>query len=195
MLARTTLILAGAIWLNGLSSPTALAQASSPSASSEENPKAAVRTQPLSPAESQSQIVVPSGGRPLLLAAEPLVIDPVECVFDDAGRCWIVEMHDYPSVREGVPQGRIRVLSDSDGDGKYDTSKVFADQLNMPTGIALWKNGALVTVAGQLLWLADLDQDGVAEHREVWLTGFSESNEQLRANHPRDLLDQTISYS
>ncbi len=61
-----------------------------------------------------------------------------------------------------------------------------------PTGIALWKDGALITLAGQLEWMRDNDHDGAVDQREVWLEGFAKQNEQLRANHPRVELDGKI---
>lgn len=120
-----------------------------------------------------------------LVASEPLVIDPVDAAFDEAGRLWVVEMRDYPLLEAGQsPQGRVRILFDSDDDGILDSSKVFADGLNMPTGLALWKPGALVTLAGELAYFPDHNGDLRADEKQQWLSGFAEDNEQLRANHP-----------
>ena len=70
-----------------------------------------------------------------LLASEPLVVDPVDIAFDEAGRLWVVEMRDYPLLPAGQkPRGRIKVLLDENHDGNFDTSRVFVDDLNMPTG-------------------------------------------------------------
>ncbi|MCR9295651.1 MAG: c-type cytochrome, partial [bacterium] len=120
-----------------------------------------------------------------LIAAEPLVQDPVEVAFDGSGRMWVVEMRDYPFVLEEPPRGRIKILEDADADGSYDRSILFADQLDMPTGLALWQDGAVVTLAGEVVFLRDQNRDGVADASEQWLTGFTQDNEQLRANHPR----------
>lgn len=139
----------------------------------------------LSPEESRAEIVLASNWEARLLAHEPQCVDPVEVAFDDSGRMWVVEMRDYPYRLAELPRGRIRILSDTDGDGRYETSQVFADGLEMPTGLAFWQQGVLVTVAGQMLFLSDSDGDGVADRRQVWIDGFSEDNEQLRANHPR----------
>ncbi|GAB5406940.1 MAG: hypothetical protein Aurels2KO_51710 [Aureliella sp.] len=117
------------------------------------------------------------------VASEPLVVDPVDAVFDEFGRIWVVEMRDYPLLRnEKNPRGRIRVLS-PDAAGCY-TSNVFADGLVMPTGIALWRGGAVVTLAGKVVHFPDEDRDLAADSTEVWITGLSTGNEQLRANHP-----------
>ena len=153
-----------------------------------------VRERPLSPAESSAKIELAAGFHLQLIASEPEVASPVDATFDDRGRLWVVEMIDYPYKKpdQAEPRGRIRILDDSDGDGKFDKASVFADKLDMPTGIALWKDGALVTLAGQLEWMRDTDNDGTVDNREVWLEGFAKQNEQLRANHPRVELDGRI---
>ncbi len=146
---------------------------------------AEVRRAPLPPDESLKLIELTAGEQARLLAHEPQIIDPVEAIFDDAGRLWVVEMPDYPFRVGEQPQGRIVVLSDPDGDGLFDSPQVFADQLEMPTGMSLWKDGVVATVAGKLVYLTDTTGDGRADHTQVWLEGFKEDNEQLRANHPR----------
>ncbi|MCC7336061.1 MAG: c-type cytochrome [Pirellulaceae bacterium] len=146
---------------------------------------AGLRQTPLAPADSLQLIELLDGNQARLLAHEPQVVDPVEVAFDDAGRMWVIEMRDYPFATGEQPRGQIVVLSDNDGDGEYESSQVFADHLDMPTGLALWKEGVVATVAGQLIYLTDSDGDGRAEHTQIWLEGFSKDNEQLRANHPR----------
>ncbi len=145
----------------------------------------APRTAALSPAESLGLVEVAAGWDAQIIASEPLVIDPVEVAFDDAGRMWIVEMCDYPFLVAGKPQGRVKVIVDSDGDGVFDSATIFADKLDMPTGLALWKQGAVVTLAGEVAYFVDHDGDLVADEKQQWLTGFTIENEQLRANHPR----------
>ncbi len=143
------------------------------------------RTAALSPEASLEQIELADGYRLELLASEPLVIDPVEVAFDSSGRMWVVEMRDYPFRVADQPQGTIRILTDRDGDGRFDHAQVFADKLEMPTGLAFWKDGVVVTLAGKLLFLRDTNGDLTADETQVWLEGFAEENEQLRANHPR----------
>ncbi|MCA9193582.1 MAG: c-type cytochrome [Planctomycetales bacterium] len=143
------------------------------------------RSQPLSTGESLSRLEIEPGYSVSLMAAEPLIIDPIDVAFDDMGRMWVVEMRDYPFQIGDMPEGRITILSDSNGDGIYDHSQVFADRLKMPTGLALWRSGAVVTLAGEMTFFEDLDNDLHADKQTIWLTGFSQQNEQLRANHPR----------
>lgn len=144
-----------------------------------------LRNQPLPASESLADLLVEPGYQINLLAAEPLVIDPIDVAFDDRGRLWVVEMRDYPFPQSAANHGRIRILHDSNVDGTYDRSTTFADQLDMPTGLALWRDGVVVTVAGQMLFLRDTTGDDRADVTQQWLSGFSQQNEQLRANHPR----------
>lgn len=121
-----------------------------------------------------------------LVAAEPTIVDPVAARFDERGRLWVVEMRDYPTgPAEGdEPSGRIVILTDTDQDGFFESSTTFADKLMFPTGLQPWKGGAIVTLAGEIAYFHDVDNDGVSDSRETWFTGFAEDNEQLRANHP-----------
>ena len=129
-----------------------------------------------------------------LAACEPNVIDPVSISFDSAGRMWVVEMRDYPTgpSEAGKPNGCIKVLQDLDGDGFFESSTLFADGLNMPTGITCFRDGVIATVAGKVMYFGDSDQDGVCDLKETWFDGFSEGNEQLRANHPTWTLENQI---
>ncbi|HAM70241.1 MAG TPA: hypothetical protein DCM86_01175 [Verrucomicrobiales bacterium] len=114
-----------------------------------------------------------------LVASEPDVASPVAMAWDADGRLYVAEMFDYPL---GPAPGRIKVLEDRDGDGVYETSHVFADQLPFPNGVLPWNGGLFVTAAPDLLYLKDTDGDGKADIRKVLFTGFGEGNQQLRAN-------------
>lgn len=120
------------------------------------------------------------------VASEPLVVDPVSARLDARGRLWVVEMPDYPTgPREGHgPSGRIKVLQDTDGDGRFDEGKVFADGLLFATGVQPYRSGAFVTLSGKIIYLEDVDGDGRADKQQELFEGFAEQNEQLRANHP-----------
>ncbi len=108
-----------------------------------------------------------------LVTHEPLVRDPVAITFDENGRMFVCEMIDYSEERDHTPHwGRISVLEDKDGDGFYETSKVFADNLPWPTGL-IWANGGLYVGATPDIWrFEDRDGDGRAEIREKVFTGF-----------------------
>ena len=119
-----------------------------------------------------------------LVATEPAVVDPIAMRFDEFGRMWVVEMRDYPTLQGGQPDSQIKIIEDKDGDGIYESATVFANHLMFPTGIQPWKKGVIVTLAGKVLFLADLDGDGVCDQEKTLFTGFAEQNTQLRANHP-----------
>ncbi|MBI3415477.1 MAG: c-type cytochrome [Verrucomicrobia bacterium] len=110
-----------------------------------------------------------------LFVQEPDVVDPVAMTFDADGRIYAVEMRDYPLGigPEHRPGGTVRLLEDTDGDGKIDRSTVFAENLRFPTSIAPWNGGVLVTAPPDILFLKDTDGDGRADVREVVLTGFT----------------------
>jgi glucose/arabinose dehydrogenase len=107
---------------------------------------------PISPEESLAHFELHPGLKIELVAAEPDVIDPVAIAFDEDGRLWVVEMIDYPNgPKEGEsPRSRIRILEDTDGDGRYDSSRVFADNLLFVNGVQPWRGGVIVTLAGEV---------------------------------------------
>lgn len=141
---------------------------------------------PLEPSAAEQAMAVHPGWSATIVAHEPLVIDPVAIRFDRNRRLWVVEMSDYPTgPRTGeAPIGRVRILEDRDHDGKYESATTFADHLLFPTGVQPWRDGAIVTLAGQVVWMQDTDGDLVADKTDVWFEGFSTGNTQLRANHP-----------
>jgi putative membrane-bound dehydrogenase-like protein len=129
-----------------------------------------------------------------LVAAEPEVIDPIDIRFDEFGRMYVVEMRDYPlGPKPGEPPlSRIKLLEDRDGDGRFETAFVFAENLSFVTGVQPWKGGVIVTLAGRVAYLKDTDGDHKADLEETWFTGFAQENSQLRANHPRFAHDNHI---
>jgi len=149
---------------------------------------------PLSPQEAIKHFRLADGFRIELAAAEPLIESPVAMTFDEHGRLWVVEMRDYPNgPAPGMkPEGRIRILADKDGDGRFDHSSIFADELLFANGILPWKDGVIVTAAPYIVWLRDTDGDGKADKREVLYEGFSTQNPQLRVSHPQLGIDNWI---
>ena len=127
---------------------------------------------PLTPARALEKMTVPDGFHVQLVASEPDIVNPVAMTFDSRGRIWITESLEYPRRSPGPGRDRIKILEDTDGDGTADTFKIFADGLNIPSGIALGYGGVYVANAPDLLFLRDTDGDDVADTREVLLTGF-----------------------
>ena len=139
---------------------------------------------PLTPEESAAAMRPRPGFTVALVAAEPLVVDPVAFDWDASGRLWVVEMRDYPLGMDGKgkPGGVLKRLTDENGDGTFDTAAVFAEGLPFPTGLHQWRNGVIVSAAPDILFLADSDGDGRADVRKVLFTGFTEGNQQHRIN-------------
>jgi len=107
-----------------------------------------------------------------LVAAEPLVVDPIAMSFDEDGRCYVVEMRDY-SERRPERLGRIRLLEDTDDDGRFDKSTVFAQDLPWPTAVICWEGGVFVGATPDIIYFKDTNRDGIADVQEVIFSGFA----------------------
>lgn len=139
---------------------------------------------PKSPEEALASFRVRSGFRVELVAAEPVVVDPIAFEWGADGRLWVVEMRDYPLGLDGKgqPGGVVKVLHDTDGDGVYDTAISFLDGLPFPSSVMPWRKGALIAAAPDLIYAEDIDGDGRADSRKVLFTGFKPGNQQHRFN-------------
>jgi putative membrane-bound dehydrogenase-like protein len=132
-----------------------------------------VRFPPVPPDRAIETFQIRKGFRMELVASEPLVVSPVTMAFDEDGRAFVAEMIDYSERREENPHaGRIRMLEDLDGDGRFDRSTVFADNLPWPTALICSRGGLYVGASPDVLWLKDTNGDGKAEERRVVVTGF-----------------------
>lgn len=132
--------------------------------------------------EALSTFELEPGFKIELLADEPLIADPVDMEIDEFGRLYVVEMHGYPLDKSG--SGKIKLLSDTNGDGRMDKSTVFAEGLTLPNSIMRWKKGVLVTDAPYVFYFEDTNGDGKAEVKDTMLTGFALSNPQHNLNNP-----------
>ena len=146
---------------------------------------------PLSAEQSLRKVHVPEGFKAELVAAEPMVMDPVAIDWAADGSIWVAEMADYPSGENGHA-GRIVRLIDVDGDHRPDQRQVLIKEVSYPTGVMAWGTGVIVTAGGEIFYAKDLDGDGRADRREVWFSGFMEGNQQLRVNGLRWGLDGWI---
>jgi len=112
-----------------------------------------------------------------LFASEPMVTSPINLSWDERGRAWVATSTIYPHLAPGQePDDRIVILEDLDGDGRADTSKVFADGLLVPQSVVPAKGGAYVTQSTDLLFLEDTDGDDRADRRHVLFTGFGNAD-------------------
>jgi putative membrane-bound dehydrogenase-like protein len=148
---------------------------------------------PLTPGQALAEFKIRPGLKLELVAAEPDVQSPVAAAFDENGFLYVVEMLDYPVFdKSKPPQGRVKRLEDKDGDGRYETAVVYAEELLMAQGVLPWKGGVLVTQAPNVLYLKDTDGDGKADVRETLYSGFAVENPQLRVSFPTFGLDNWI---
>ena len=149
------------------------------------------RIKPRGPAESLEAFHLVPGFRIEAVATEPMVRDPVDLVFDEQGCLYVAELITYSERRESL-EGRVSRLVDTDGDGTFDTSTVYVDQLLWPTGLACFDGGIFVADTPRILYCKDTDGDGVADLREVIVDGFDISNPNACPNSLRWGLDCRI---
>lgn len=163
--------------------------------------------QGLSPDEAARKMTVPDGCEVTAVASEPLVRQPVCIEFDDRGRLWVIQYLQYPNpeglkrvavdrysrtkydrVPEPPPKGpkgadRITILTDTDGDGKYDSGHDFVSGLNLTSGLAFGHGGVFVLNVPYLLFYPDRNRDDVPDSDpEVLLTGFGMEDAHSVAN-------------
>jgi putative membrane-bound dehydrogenase-like protein len=169
------------------------------------NPKKAEFPDPKTPQQALGTIRTKAGFTVELVASEPLIESPVAIDWDARGRLWVCEMYDYPTGLDPAPDvgrkwgetppgnykpgGRIKILTDTDGDGRYDRATLFLDKLAFPTGVMPWRNGALICAAPDILFAEDTDGDGRADVVRTNYTGFATHNYQARVNGFRWGLD------
>jgi len=149
------------------------------------------RIEPLEPEAAIKSFEIVPGFKLEQVAAEPRVADPIAICFDENSRMFVIEMRGYSENRD-EKLSRIRLLEDTDDDGRYDKSTTFADGLLWPTAIHCWKGGVFVADAPDLLYLKDQDGDGRADEKKIVLTGFGTSNVQGLVNSFQWSLDNKI---
>ncbi|HCN82821.1 MAG TPA: dehydrogenase [Sphingobacteriaceae bacterium] len=140
--------------------------------------------------KSLSTFELPPGFKIELVAAEPLINDPVDMEIDENGKMYVVEMKGEPFDQSGI--GQVKVLIDTNGDGLLDQSTVFADSLRMPAGVMRWKKGVLVSDAPHVYYFEDTNGDNIADIKTKMLTGFDSTDVETNANNPLFGLDNWI---
>jgi putative membrane-bound dehydrogenase-like protein len=150
---------------------------------------------PLSPEASEKLIQVPAGFDLQLFASEPDIINPIAMNWDEKGRLWVIETVDYPNtVREeqGIGDDRVKILEDTDGDGKADKVTVFAEQLNIPTSFTFYDGGIVVSQAPYFLFLKDTNGDDKADIRETIIDGWGTSDTHAGPSNLQNGIDNNI---
>lgn len=130
----------------------------------------------LSPAEAIQKMTVPEGFSVEVVAHEPDIMNPVAMAIDEQGRFWITESFEYPRREPGPGKDRIKILEDTDGDGRAEKITVFAEGLNIPSGIAVGHGGVWVANSPDILLMKDTNGDGKADQQEVIVTGFGRAD-------------------
>ena len=161
---------------------------------------AADAPQPLSPEESQKHFRLPDDLRIELVASEPLIADPSAMLVDHRGRMFVCELHGYNleghldivelnrsgkldrevrrvrvegDLLERAKEGRtgtVKRLIDRDGDGRMDDCEVWADDLPPCYGMVAFRDGLIVVCGPDIVFVADRDDDGRAEVRQLLFT-------------------------
>ncbi|HRH94840.1 MAG TPA: hypothetical protein PLB55_02845, partial [Prosthecobacter sp.] len=141
-------------------------------------------TDALTPEQERAALHVPPGFEVQLFASEPMINKPINMAFDARGRLWVSSTVEYPyaadKARWSDAQGTrvqdsrdaIKILEDTDGDGRADKVTDFADGLNIPTGVVPWhkpehKGGCIAWSIPNIWYFADTDGDDKADVREV----------------------------
>ena len=133
------------------------------------------------PEESARMFDLPPGFHVEIVAAEPLVQDPISVCFDERGRAWVLEWPGYnwplrPTLygleKSDAPKSRVVILEDTDGDGRMDRRTVFMDGIEWARGLQLVRDGALILKLPQLVLARDRDDDGVADEEQVLVDGL-----------------------
>jgi putative membrane-bound dehydrogenase-like protein len=121
-----------------------------------------------------AQMYVPEGFRVEVVAAEPDLHQPVAFAFDERGRIWVAEAYSYPTKRPaGEGLDKIVIFEDRDGDGKFETKKIFAEGLNLVSGFEVGFGGVWVGAAPELLFIPDKNHDDIPDGPpQILLNGF-----------------------
>jgi mono/diheme cytochrome c family protein/glucose/arabinose dehydrogenase len=145
-------------------------------------PQAPVASMPPAPAPvlppdaALKSLTVAPGYKVEIAASEPLIHAPVAIQFGPDGRLWVVEMNGYSPVLGGAgedaPNGRVVVLRDRDGDGRYDDATVFLENLILPRSIMLVGDGLLVGSPPELAFWRDTNGDGKADSKVLLASDY-----------------------
>ena len=125
-------------------------------------------TGPLSPEDELETFTVPGGYEVQLVAAEPDIAKPLNMAFDSRGRMWITNTVEYPyaAPKDRKARDSIKILEDTNGDGRADKITTFADDLNIPIGLYPHGDGVICFSIPNIWYLRDTDGDDVCDKRE-----------------------------
>jgi putative membrane-bound dehydrogenase-like protein len=147
--------------------------------------------EPFKVEDALKTFTLPPGLKIEAVASEPMVEEPIAISFDARGRAYVVEMRGYmlnvDADHEDDPIGRIKLLEDTDGDGKFDKASVFLDKLVAPRAVMAYRNGAIVGEPPNLAYWEDTDGDGAADKKTVIATNYG-----IRGGQPEHMANTPI---
>ncbi len=133
----------------------------------------------LTPAEEAKRFWLPPGFKLEPVLADPDIEEPAQIAFDGNGRMFVLElrgyMQDADATGELDPVGRISVHEDRDGDGVYETHKVFVDKMIFPRFVLPFGANAILSKesnSDEVYKFTDTNNDGVADKKELFATGL-----------------------
>lgn len=160
------------------------------------NPRYYRKQKPLDAETAIDRMIVQPGYRVELFASEPDIVNPIYMDWDEQGRLWVIESMEYPYPRSFWPDGggkdKIKILEDTDGDGKADKFTTFADSLNIPTSLTFSDGGVIVHQAPQTLFLKDTTGNNIADVRQVLFEGWNQWDTHAGPNNLHYGLDNWI---
>ena len=150
----------------------------------------------LQPEDAIKTLQLSEGFKMELAASEPMIEDPITISFDEDGRLFVVEMRgfmqDINRTGERELTGRISLLEDADGDGRFEKATVFVDKLVLPRAVAAM-NGGIFYVSDYKLWFArDTDGDGKADRTELVDAAYGTGNVEHGPNGMTRAMDNWI---
>ena len=124
-------------------------------------------TEARSPEDEQAGFHLPDGFEAQLFAAEPQIAKPLNMAWDTRGRLWVTNTieYPYPAKAGAEPRDSIKILEDTDGDGRADKVTTFADKLNIPMGLLPTAGGVICFNIPDIIFLRDNDGDDKADER------------------------------
>ncbi|MEX1135548.1 MAG: PVC-type heme-binding CxxCH protein [Balneolales bacterium] len=157
-----------------------------------------LKTPPLHPEEALERFELEEGFRIELVASEPMITDPVAMDIDSDGRLWVVDMPTFMPVHDRsesetiplqqVPEARLVVLEDTNGDGKMDSHRVFYDDLIMPRSVKVLKDGVLVGEPPNVWFIQDTNGDGKGDTREKVYSSYGNPKIDNIQNMPNNMM-------
>ena len=135
------------------------------------------KSNPMPAAEAAAKLRLPPGFNATVFAAEPDVQNPIAMAWDARGRLWVAENYTYAERSKKFDlnlRDRLVIFEDKDGDGHFDTRKVFTDEVQMLTSVEVGLGGVWLMCPPQLLFIPDRNRDDIPDGApEVVLDGFT----------------------